>query len=151
MAVSVAGFSSALAAAAVSAGLEASVDAGAAGSSLAEVADDEAAAAAGLAGLACRRNHGEESQQRRAWQKNDSRGTHLGDHDNKEILLLDVAVGDGLVVGQHLAGEDDLLELGGVALLILDLVLDSAYRVGRLGFDVEVAARERLDEDLHFV
>lgn len=55
-----------------------------------------------------------------------SRVAYLGHHHHQEILLLDPVRLDRLVILENLARENELLQLDGVALLLLDRLLDSA-------------------------
>lgn len=52
------------------------------------------------------------------------KGSHLADHGDQEILLLDVACLNRLVVRQDFSREDDFLVLYGVTLEFLDFRLD---------------------------
>ena len=66
-------------------------------------------------------------------------------------LLLDVVVGERLVVLQLLAGEDETLLVRRNALLVLDLGLHVLDRVRRLDVERDGLTRERLHEDLHCI
>ena len=67
----------------------------------------------------------------------------------KGRLLLDVVVGKGPAVLELLASEDEPLLVWGDALLVLDLGLDVLNGVGRLHFEGDGLAGQRLHEDLH--
>ena len=64
-------------------------------------------------------------------------------------LFLDVVVGKGATVFELLAGEDQTLLVWRDAFLVLDLGLHVLDGVGRLNFQGDGLAGERLDEDLH--
>lgn len=66
----------------------------------------------------------------------------------KRRLLGNVVIGQGTIIFELLAGEDQSLLIGWDPLLILDLALDGLYVV--TGFDVECDrfSRERLNENL---
>lgn len=49
--------------------------------------------------------------------------THLGDHNDQEIFLLDVVLTHRRCIGEDLSCVDDLLRFDGKALCILDLGL----------------------------
>ena len=66
-------------------------------------------------------------------------------------LLLDVVVGERLVVLQLLAGEDETLLVRRNALLVLNLGLHRLNRVRGLNVECNRLARERLHEDLHCI
>ena len=64
-------------------------------------------------------------------------------------FFLDVVVGKGATVFELLAGEDQTLLVWRDAFLVLDLGLHVLDGVGRLNFQGDGLAGERLDEDLH--
>ena len=69
----------------------------------------------------------------------------------QSALLLDVVVGESAAVLQLLASEDEALLVGGDALLVLDLGLDSVDGVGGLDFKSDGLAGKGLNENLHFI
>ena len=64
-------------------------------------------------------------------------------------LLLDVVIRKGPAILQLLAGEDEALLVGGDALLVLDLRLDTLYGVRRLHLQGDGLASEGLHKNLH--
>mmetsp|Transcript_6014 Transcript_6014/g.13348 ORF Transcript_6014/g.13348 Transcript_6014/m.13348 type:complete len:240 (+) Transcript_6014:69-788(+) len=81
------------------------------------------------------------------------RSVHLAtteaEHQVEGRLLLDVVVREGAAILELLAGEDETLLVGGDALLVLDLGLDSLDRVRGLHLEGDRLASQGLDEDLH--
>ena len=64
-------------------------------------------------------------------------------------FLLNVVIRKGAAIFQLLAGEDQTLLVWGNAFFVLDFSLDVLDGVGRLNFQSDGFAGERLDEDLH--
>jgi hypothetical protein len=73
---------------------------------------------------------------------------------DKEVeggLLLDVVVLENAAVLELVAGECEALVVRRDALLVLDLLFDGLYGVGRLDFEGDGLAHEHLHEDLHAI
>ena len=75
--------------------------------------------------------------------------TAQAEHEVEGGLLLDVVVRQRAAVFQLLAREDQTLLVRGDTFLVLDLRLDVVDGVGRLYFEGDGLARQRLDKDLH--
>ncbi len=70
-------------------------------------------------------------------------------HEVQRAFFLDVVVCERPAVFKLLPREDKALLVGRNALLVLDFALDQVDGVGRLDFERDRLARERLDENLH--
>ena len=67
----------------------------------------------------------------------------------QDVLLLKVVVREGAPILELFAGKDQRLMVGRSPFLLLDLGFDIVDRVGRLDFQSDGLAGQRLDEDLH--